>query len=49
MTSTDAEIAQRLRDEIDMLEKELASDDPDLENPDYASYTLDVLLNILGD
>jgi len=46
---TDVEIVKRLRDEIEFVERELESDDPDLENPDYASYTLDVLKHILGE
>ena len=46
---TDAEIVKRLRDEITFLETELDSDDPDLDNPDYASYTLNVLEHILGE
>lgn len=46
-------IIERLNEEIEFLEQELFKEDDgeeqDLENPDYAYYTLQVLYNIRGD
>lgn len=48
-SKNNAAIVQRLRDEIKFIEEELDSDDPDLWNPDYARYTLQVLKEILNE